>query len=142
MFPSSQNTQRNQAIRPANHTSRIRIKKVFRLLQLLIAVLVALFFAGIAAPSFIRSELAKNFALASGSLHSLTIAHITFTYTFWNLASALFGALFGATAVLLGSSPARLSPVARIGHALQQMRWKSLPFRKTGRPSFIGNHLT
>lgn len=138
MFPSSQNKQRNQAIQPANQASRIRIKKVFRLLRLLIAVLFALFFAGIAAPSFLRSELGRNYALASGSLHSLTIAHITFTYTFWNLASALLGALFGATAVLLGSSPARLSPVARIGRALEQMRWKSLLFRKTGRPSFIG----
>ena len=96
MFPSLQNTQRNQAIQP-DQASRMRVKKVFRLLQLLTAVLFALFFAGIAAPSFIRSELARNFALASGSLHSLTIAHITFTYTFWNLASALLGALFGGT---------------------------------------------
>jgi hypothetical protein len=142
MFPSSQNKHRNQAIQPANQASRIRIKKVFRLLRLLIAVLFALFLAGIAAPSFLRSELDRNYALASGSLHSLTIAHIAFTYTFWNLASALLGALFGATVVLLGSSPARLSPVARIGHALQQMHWKSLLFRKKGRPSFIGSHLT
>jgi hypothetical protein len=132
MFPGSQNTQ-------CNH---MRIKKVFRLLQLLTAVLFALFFAGIAAPSFLRSELARSYALASGSLHSFTIAHLTFTYTFWNLASALLGALFGATAALLGSSPARLGPVARIGNALQQRRWKSLLFRKTGRPSFIGSHLT
>jgi hypothetical protein len=142
MFPSLQNTQRNQAIQPANQASRIRIKKVFRLLQLLTAVLFALFFAGIAAPSFIRSELARNYALASGSLHSLTIAHLTFSYTFWNLASALLGALFGATVVLVDNSPARLGPVARIGNALQQMGWKSLLFRKDGRPSFIGNHLT
>jgi hypothetical protein len=122
MFPSSQNTQRNQAIQPANHASRMRVKKVFLFLQLWIAVLFALFFAGIAAPSLIRSELAGNHALASGSLHSLSIAHITFTYTLWNLASALLGALFGATVVLVDSSPTGLSPVARIGHALQQTR--------------------
>lgn len=142
MFPSSQNTQRNQAIQPANQASRMRVKKVFRLLQLVTAVLFALFFAGIAAPSFVRSELARNFALASGSLHSLTIAHITFTYTFWNLASALLGALFGASVVLVDSSPARLGCADRIGRAPWHMHWKWLLFRKDGRPSFIGSHLT
>src|SRR6202008_1257503 len=110
MFPSLKNTQRNKATNPATQASRIRIKRVFRLLQLLAAVLFALFFAGIAAPSFIRSELARNYALASGSLHALTIAHLTFTYTFWNLASALLGALFGAPVVLVDNSPARLGP--------------------------------
>ena len=129
MFPSLQNTQRNQAIQPAKQASRIRIKKVFRLLQLLTAVLFALFFAGIAAPTFIRSELARNYALASGSLHSLTIAHLTFTYTFWNLASALLGALFGATVVLVDSSTTRLGCADRIGHAPWHMHWKSLLFR-------------
>jgi hypothetical protein len=54
MFRSSRNTQRNQAIQPANQASRMRIKKVLRFLQLLIAVLFALFFAGIAAPSFLH----------------------------------------------------------------------------------------
>jgi len=142
MFPSLQNTQRNQAIQPANQASRIRIKKVFRLFQLLTAVLFALFFAGIVAPSFIRSELARNYALASGSLHFLTIAHLTFTYTFWNLASALLGALFGASVVLVDSSTARLGCADRIGRALWHMHWKWLLFRKDGRPSFIGSHLT
>ena len=84
---------------PASQGSRMKTRKVFPVLQLFAAVLVALFLAGIVAPSILRYELAGNRALASGSLHSLTIAHITFTYTFWNLASAVLGALFGAAVV-------------------------------------------
>lgn len=62
--------------------------------------------------------------LASGSLHTLTIARIPFTYTFWNLASAILGALFGATAALAMSFQASPGSIARIGLAVCQMPWK------------------
>lgn len=119
----------------------MKMKSVFRVLQLSVVVLLALFLAGIAAPSFLRSGLANHDVLASGSLHAFTIARITFTYTFWNLASAVLGALFGAVTVLAASAPFRLGPTARIGRrALGQLRWKWRLFRKNGRSSYIGSH--
>lgn len=86
----------NQTNQPASQGSRGKARKMFLVLQLFFAVLVALFLAGIVAPSILHYGLAGNHA---GSLHTLTIAHITFTYSFWNLASAVLGALFGAAVV-------------------------------------------
>ena len=114
---------------PASQGSRMETRKVFPVLQLFAAVLVALFLAGIVAPSILRYELAGNRALASGSLHSLTIAHITLTYTFWNLASAVLGALFGA-AVVAKSSPVRLGAAARIDRAFSHIQPKWRLFQK------------
>jgi len=108
-------------------------------LELVAVVLVTLFLAGIAAPSFLRSETAGSHALASGSLHTLTIARIPFTYTFWNLASAILGALFGVAAVLAMNSPSRPGSIARIGRAHCQMPWKWLLARRNSRPSYISS---
>jgi len=139
MFAGSQNTQ----FAPANQLERERrtmtTKDVSTALELAAVVLVTLFLAGIAAPSLPRSEAAGSHALASGSLHTLTIAGIPFTYTFWNLASAVLGALSGAAAVLAMSSPASPRSIARIGRALCQMPWKWLLARrkaeKVGQPT-------
>lgn len=109
----------NQTNQPASQGGRRKTRKIFLVLQLFFAVLVALFLAGIVAPSILRYELAGNRALASGSLHSLTIAHITFTYTFWNLASAVLGVLFGA--VVEAKS---LGPAVPIGRAFSDMQAK------------------
>ena len=117
------------------------IKDVSTVLELVAVMLVTLFLAGIAAPSFLRFETAGSHALASGSLHTLTIARIPFTYTLWNLASAILGALFGAAAVLAMSSPARRGSIARIGRALCQMPWKWLLARRNSRPSYISGYL-
>jgi hypothetical protein len=130
---------------PANQLKRekssITIKDVSTVLQLAAVVLVTLFLAGIAAPSFLRSEAAGSHALISGSLHTLTIAHIPFTYTLWNLASAILGTLFGAAAVLAMSSTARASSIARIGRALCQMSWKWLLAHRKSRPSYSSGYL-
>ena len=117
------------------------MKDVSTVLQLVAAVLVTLFLAGIAAPSFLRSEAAGSHTLAFGSLHTLTVARIQFTYTFWNLASAVLGALFGAAAVLVMSSPASTGSIARIGRALCQMPWKWLFAHRKSRPSYISGYL-
>ena len=115
------------------------IKDLSTAVGLVAVVLVTLFLAGIAAPSLLRSEAAGSHALASGSLHTLIIARIPFTYTFWNLASAILGALSGAAAVLAMSSPASPRSIARIGRALCQMPWKWLLARrkaeKLGQPT-------
>ena len=141
MFAGAQNAQLRRANQLKRERSTITMKDVSTVLQLVAAVLVTLFLAGIAAPSFLRSEAAGSHALASGSLHTLTIARIPFTYTFWNLASAILGALFGAAAVLAMSSPASLGSIARIGRAVCQMPWKWLLARRNSRPSYISGYL-
>ena len=136
MFAGSQNTQFARANQLKRERSTFTIKGVSTVLQLAAAVLVTLFLAGIAAPSFLRSEVAGSEALASGSLHTLTIARIAFTYTFWNLASAILGSLFGAAAVLAMSSPASPGFIARIGRALCQLPWKDHSLRLTPKKPF------
>ena len=126
---------------PQSQRSRIAIKDVSNLLQFAAVILVTLFIAGVAAPSFLRPEAARNQALASGSLHTLTVARVTFTYTFWNLASAILGTLFGAVAVLLKTSPISPSLIARINGSLRQMHRKWRPARRSRRPSYLGSGL-
>jgi len=136
MFAGSQSTQFAPTNQIKKETSTFTIKDVSTVLELAAVVLVTLFLAGIAAPSFLRSEVAGSDALASGSLHTLTIARIAFTYTFWNLASALLGALFGAAAVLAMSSPASPGCIARIGRALCLLPWKYHSLRLTPKKPF------
>jgi len=141
MFAGSQSTQFARANQLKREKSTITIKDVSTVLQLVAVVLVTLFLAGIAAPSFLRSEAAGSHTLASGSLHTLIVARIPLTYTFWNLASAVLGALFGAAAVLAMSSPASPDSIARIGRAICQMPWKSLFAYRKSRPSHINGYL-
>ena len=141
MFAGSQNDQSARANQFKRKRSTFTIKDVSTVLQLVPVVLVTLFLAGIAAPSFLRSVAVGSHALASGSLHTLTIARIPFTYTFWNLASAILGALFGAAAVLTMSSPASPGSIARIGRAVCQVPWKWLLDRRNSRPSYISGYL-
>ena len=133
MFAGSQNTQFALANQLKRERSTITIKDVSTVLQLAAVVLVTLFLAGIAAPSFLRSEAAGSHALASGSLHTLTVARIPFTYTFWNLASAVLGALFGAAAVLVMSSPASPGSIARIGRAIWRQPKRTGQVHRAGR---------
>jgi hypothetical protein len=139
MFAGSQNTQFAPANQLKSERSTMTIRDVSTALELVAVVLVTLFLAGIAIPSLLRFEAAGSHALASGSLHTLTIARITFTYTFWNLASAILGALFGAAAVLAMSAPANPRSIARIGRALCQIPSKWLLARrkaeKVGQPT-------
>jgi hypothetical protein len=138
MFAGSQSTQFAPANQLERERSTMTTKDVSTAVGLVAVVLVTLFLAGIAAPSLLRSEAAGSHALASGSLHTLTIARIPFTYTFWNLASAILGALSSAAAVLAMSSPASPRSVSRIGR-LCQMPWKWLLARrkaeKLGQPT-------
>ena len=141
MFAGSRNTQFDPANQLKRERSTMTIKDVSTALELAAVVLVTLFLAGIAAPSFLRSEAAGSHALASGSLHTLTIARISFTYTFWNLVSAILGALFGAAAVLAMSAPASPGAIARIIRARSQMTWKWLLAHRKNRPSYISGYL-
>jgi len=73
-------------------------QKTFSLLQLLIGVVFTLFVAGIVVPSLLRSDLARNEALAAGSLRTINIAGVIFSYTNQNVEFAILGGLVGAMA--------------------------------------------
>ena len=114
MFGGSQRKQLNPTVQPANGGKRMKILRALAILQLLIDMTISFFLAGIVIPSFLRSSMATNHDLAAGSLHTLTIAGITFSYTFQNLAFAILGGLFGAAVALAIDSPDALAKVARI----------------------------
>jgi len=141
MLAGSQSAQFARANQLKRKRNTITIKYVSTVLQLAAVVLATLFLAGIAAPSFLRSGAAESHAVASGSLHTLTIAHIPFTYTFWNLASAILGALFGAAAVLAMSSPASPGSSARIGRVRAKCLGNGSSPAEQSRPSYISGCL-
>ena len=62
----------------------------------LIEVVITLFIAGIIVPSLIRSDLATKEALAAGSLRTINVAGIAFSYTHQNVEFAVLGALAGS----------------------------------------------
>jgi ABC-type xylose transport system permease subunit len=98
----------------------MKLQKALSLLQLLIGETIGLFIAGIAVPSFLRSGTATNHALAAHSLHILTIAPVTFSYTFQDVGFAILGALCGAVMALAIDSPATVGNAARIFRMLRE----------------------
>jgi len=84
----------------------MRRQKAFSLLQLLFEVVITLFIAGIVVPSLLRSDLATKEALAAGSLYTINIAAIAFTYTTQNVEFAILGGLVGAMAAFAIPFPA------------------------------------
>src|SRR5947207_13557713 len=84
-------------------------QKTFSLLQLLIEVVITLFTAAIVVPSRLRSDLATKEVLAAGSLRTIKISWIAFSYTRENIAVAMLGALVRAMAAFaidfLASTP-------------------------------------
>lgn len=129
MIGSSQPKQLYRTAQPVNEGDRMKLQRALSLLQLLIGETIALFIAGIAVPSFLRSGTATNHALAAGSLHTLTIAPVTLSYTSQNLGFAILGALCGAATALVIDSPATIANTARIVRML----------RNNSRRSYLGD---
>src|SRR5437763_17209347 len=77
MCCSAQRIQNHSVGQPATGASYGRIQKAPSVLQLAGCVTLGLFFAGIVVPSFLRSGMATNHALAVGSLRALTIGRVT-----------------------------------------------------------------
>src|SRR6201981_4202130 len=109
MFGSEKQKHLNPTAQPVNEGDRMKLQRALALLQLLIGETIVLFIAGIAVPSFLRSGTATNHALAARSLHILTIAPVTFSYTFENVDFAILGTLCGAAMALAIDSPARIA---------------------------------
>jgi hypothetical protein len=78
--------------------NNMKRQKVFSLVLLLSEVVFTLFIAGIVVPSLLRSDLATKETLAAGSLRTISIAGIAFSYTTENVEFAILGGLAGATA--------------------------------------------
>jgi hypothetical protein len=75
------------------------------LLQLLIELGITLFIASIVVPSLLRSGMATTEALAGGSLHTINIVGVTFSYTYKNVGFAILGMLAGAIGAFVLASP-------------------------------------
>jgi hypothetical protein len=99
-------------------------RKALSLVLLLIEVVFTLFIAGIVLPSFLRSDLATNEVLAMGSLHTILIAGIAFSYTIQNVGFAILGALVGAMAAFaipfLGPTPKNTTSTIALRAAAQR----------------------
>jgi hypothetical protein len=89
------------------HVKRVHLNKqnAPSLLLLLVELAMTLFVAGIVVPSFLRSAVDAKEALLRGSLHSINVAGIAFSYTYENLGCAMLGMLTGATAAFLIAYP-------------------------------------
>jgi len=73
-------------------------QKALSVLRLLIELMITLFIAGVVVPSLLRSGVATIKALTTGSLHTINIAGVAFSYTYENVGFAVLGLLVGATA--------------------------------------------
>jgi len=96
-------------------------QKAFSLLQLVIGLVITLFVAGIVVPSLLRSAVATNEAFTNGSLHTIRIAGLMFSYTYKNVAFAILGALVGATGAFAIASPAtshKSTTTLRLGRSI------------------------
>ena len=103
MFDAAEQNQHHPTVQPENGGDNRKIQRALSVLQLSSEVVITLFIAGIVVPSFLRSGMATNHALAAGSLralHALTIGGVTFSYTVQNLGSAVLGGLFGSLIAL------------------------------------------
>ena len=89
------------------HVKRVHFNKqnVPSLLLLLVELAITLFVAGIVVPTFLRAGVDVKAALIRGSLHSINIAGIAFSYTYENLGFAILGMLTGAAAAFLIAYP-------------------------------------
>jgi hypothetical protein len=81
-------------------------QKASSFVLLLIEVVFTLFIAGIVVPSLVRSDLATKQALAAGSLRTINVLGIAFSYTTQNVEFAILGALVGAIAAFAIPFPA------------------------------------
>jgi hypothetical protein len=142
MFDAAQQNQHHPTVQPNNGGDNRKIQKALSILQLSSEVVISLFIAGIVVPSFLRSGMAANHALAVGplrALHALTIGGVTFSYTLQNLGSAILGGLFGSLIALAIEFPTTVAKTSRNLLMFRQVDWKSFLSGQSGRPSYVGN---
>jgi len=86
--------------------NRAHRQNAVSLLQLPIELVFTLFIAGIVVPWLLRTGVATNGVLAGGSVHTIHIIGVTFSYMYRNVGFAILGVLVGATAAFAIASPA------------------------------------
>ena len=139
MFDAAQQNQDHPTVQPANRSNQKKVQQALSIVQLLSGVTVGLFIAGIVAPSLLRSGMASYTDLAAGSIHTLTIAGVTFTYTLQNLLSAIVGGLWGSLTALAIEFPEAFARAARNFLTFRWVDWKRFFSGQSGRPSGFGN---
>jgi hypothetical protein len=137
MSCSVQQIQNPPVGQPATKAGNRKIQKALSVLQLASGVTFGLFFAGVVVPTFLRSEMATNHALAVGSLRALTIGRVTLLFTLQNLASALLGGLFGALIALAIEFPGTAARATRIFLLLRRVDWMGFLSRQAGRRGYF-----
>ena len=136
MFAGTQQLHRYSTIQSTNGgstTKIVKIQRVLSVLELLGAVTIALFLAGVVVPSFLRSGMAANQDPAGGSLHALTMGGVTFRFTLQNLGFALLGGVFGMLIALAIEFPAAFPQTAR-NYLMFQRRHLWRPGAKSWQP--------
>jgi len=137
MSYSAEQIQSHAVGQPAMGADNRKIQKALSVLELAGCVTLSLFFAGIVAPSFLRSGVATSHALTAGSLHALTIGRVTLWFTLPNVASALLGGLFGALISLAIEFPGALARASRIFLLCRRVDWIGFLSRQPGRPGYV-----
>ena len=136
MFSGPQQLDCHSVVLPTNMgstTKRVKMQRVPSVLELLGGVTIALFFAGVVVPSFLRSSMAGNHDSAGGSLHALTMGGVTFGFTLQNLSFALLGGVFGVLIALAIEFPAAFPKTAR-NYLMFQRRHLWRPGAKSWQP--------
>jgi prolipoprotein diacylglyceryltransferase len=106
----------------------MKSQKTVSVFLLSVELLLALFVAGVAVPSLIYSGRTTNLGSPLHSARSLDIVGVTLIFNFWNIGSALMGALVGAVIALMLTS--RVTSIKGLGQSLS-----ALYPRKYMRPS-------
>lgn len=92
----------------------------FRFVQFLIWEMVSVVLAGIAVPSFLWSHAMVGHAWVAGSLRSLTLGRISFSYAPQDVEFAILGALLGTAVAWALYAPSKVAGKTRVAHMLQQ----------------------
>jgi hypothetical protein len=90
----------------------MRTQRMVFALVLSLGLLLALFVAGVVAPSVLYSTRAANLVSPLASTRTLDIVGVTLVFNFWNIGFAFLGALFGSVVVLIVTPSSASSTVA------------------------------
>ena len=84
-------------------------QKLFRAFQIVFAVTITLFLAGVVVPNLMGTSSSADHSSFLGSPYTIQIVGITLNFKWQNILSAGLGVLFGIVAALFATSPTLLT---------------------------------